>query len=196
MDVYVQDVCFGAGVLFLGKGGRVYASKFDMTVLDQHSLVGDIGFQYVYDNWQDLFKNYLDADVKIHKLGKNKASPNPLEPLDEHAKLKMTNYAKIKSEDLLERLFSYRQKKIEAAGLDFTSFKQTIERTSHFRGEDLVKLGLVDGLATYQDGKRLNHVDAKDLHLWVPYQSDPLFKGSHSRSDLEGSLASRFQLDN
>jgi ClpP class serine protease len=133
--------------------------------------------------------------VHIEKLGSRKASPNPFEPIDEESKQKMTNYVRLKSEDLIERLFQSRQKKIEAAGLDFTSFRQQIQKSSHFRGEDLMKLGLVDGLGTYQDSKRENHVEAKDLHLWVPYQSDPFFRGTHSQGDLEGILATRFQTE-
>lgn len=144
---------------------------------------------------QDLMKEHLHASVHIMKMGSRKATPNPLEPIDEQAKAKMTNLAKVKSDDLIERLFTSRQKKIEANGHTFESFRDLIVKSSHLRGEDLVKAGLVDGLATYQEGKRQNHVDAKDLHLWVPFQSDPIFRGSHSKRELEGILATRFQAE-
>lgn len=164
--------------------------------LDRYSLVGGFGGSVANYNVQDLLSN-IGMNPYVTKRGEFKADPNPFEPMLDMDKEKLTALNNAINQELIELMFSMREKKLKEGGLqDTKQFGKKLTDSARLTPEELLKLGMIDGIDLYENIKETTAPGVKEIKCNLPLITLRGLMGRGkgpiaARNSLEGMLSQR-----
>lgn len=150
---FAEDACLEVGHILLAKGSKSYAHRM--------ALIGEWNTSFARMNVKEVLDK-MELNPKALRKSDRKAKPLPFEPIDEHYKTFMNEWTNIRSDLIIENILQSKAKSFKTKKIDPEEFKAKLKSTNIKRPQELVDIGYLDGLSTYEEIRKETVGDIKD----------------------------------